>query len=66
MKTNKLPNIIILMILTLVTVLIWLTLNVYRNFTRETPPAVPAPVILPLTPELDEETIKQMEKRIYP
>ncbi len=63
---NKLPNLIVLMILTLITLLIWLTLNIYRNFTKETPPAVPIEIVLPVSPYLDTETIDQMEKRIYP
>lgn len=63
---NKLPNVIALMILTLVTLLIWLTFNVYRTFTSETPPAVPEEVILPIDPRLDTTVINEMETRLYP
>ena len=63
---NKLPNVIALMVLTLVTLLIWLTFNVYRSFTKDTPPAVPEEIILPLNPKLDTVVIDEMETRQYP
>lgn len=63
---NKLPNVVNLMILTLVTILIWLVFNIYRSFTRQAPPAVPVEIVLPINPRLDTTTIDQMEQRLYP
>lgn len=63
---NKLPNVINLMILTLVTILIWLSFTVYRSFTREATPVVPVEVVLPVNPQLDLEVIKMMEQKLYP
>lgn len=63
---NKLPNVVALLILTLVTLLIWLTFNVYRSFSSEAPPAVPQEVVEPINPRFDTEVINQMETRLYP
>lgn len=62
---NKLPNVINLMILTLVTLLIWLSFTVIRSFTKEPAAVVPTEIVLPINPKLDTQTIDQMESRIY-
>lgn len=54
------------MILTLVTLLIWLSFTIFRSFTREAAPVVPVEIVLPVNPKLDTNTIKQMEQRLYP
>lgn len=63
---NKLPNVIALMILTLVTLLIWLTFTIFRSFTREAAPVVPVEIVLPVNPKLDSSTVNQMQQRLYP
>ncbi len=68
MQTNKskLPNIVVIMILTLITAVFWISFGVYRAFSEDTPVAVPEEVITPLTPKLDSQTLEKMKTRIYP
>ncbi len=61
---NKLPNVVALMILTLVTLLIWLSFTVFRSFTMEAPPVVPPEVVLPVNPNLDTRVIDEMQQRL--
>jgi len=65
MKKNKLPSLISVLILTLLTSVMWVSFNVYRALTTETPAEVPKEIIEPLTPTLDRETINQIESRIF-
>lgn len=62
---NKLPNVINFMILTLVTLLIWLAFTVIRSFTSEADAVVPVEIVLPLNPNLDTQTLDQMESKFY-
>lgn len=68
MKNNKLPSIVILLILTLITVVFWITFSIYRSFMERdlVTTIVTKDVLLPLTPKLDMETFEMIEKRIYP
>jgi hypothetical protein len=61
---NKLPNVINLMILTLVTLLIWLSFTVIRSFTAEPAAIVPVEIVLPINPNLDSQTLDQMETKL--
>ncbi len=62
---NKLPNVINFMILTLVTLLIWLAFTVVRSFTSEADAVVPVEIVLPINPNLDTQTLDQMESKFY-
>ncbi len=53
------------MILTLVTLLIWLAFTVIRSFTSEADAVVPVEIVLPLNPNLDTQTLDQMESKFY-
>lgn len=66
MKNKKLPSLIILMILTVITVLFWISFTIYQVFTNEPSSIVPEEIILQLDPKLDVNTIKKMSDRIYP
>ena len=65
MKKSKLPNLISVMILTLITTLMWISFNIYRALTSEVPPSVPQEVSEPLNPVLDQETINQIEGKLF-
>jgi hypothetical protein len=65
MKKNKLPSIISILVLTLLTILLWITLSVYRAFITKPTASVPEEVSAPLTPTLDANTIKQIEGGVY-
>ncbi len=66
MKNKKLPSLVILMILSLITGMFWIVFNVYRVFTTKPAPAVPEEVIMQLDPKLDTDTINEMRNRLYP
>lgn len=66
MEKTKLPNKIVLIILTSVTILLWVAVSVYTAISKKTPAVVSKEILLPLNPKLDIETLNQMEERIYP
>ncbi len=65
MKKTKLPNIVSVLILTLITSVMWISFNVYRAFTTKPAPVVPAEISEPLTPTLDTDAINQIESRTF-
>lgn len=65
MKNNKLPGLVTLAILTVITAVIWVFFSVYRVFTSKPETKVPANIILPLSPELNSNSISNIEKRIF-
>ena len=65
MKKNKLPNIISILILTLMTIVLWISLTVYRAFTAKPAESVPQTVSAPITPTLNQGVVKQIESSIY-
>lgn len=64
MNRKKLPNLIVLFILTLITILFWISFSIYQVFTKEVSPVVPKEIILQIDPKLDIETIKIMRSKI--
>jgi len=65
MKKDKLPSIIILLILSLITALFWVVFSVYRAFTKPVAVDIPAEVLEPLNPTLDANTLSNLDKRLY-
>lgn len=65
MKKTKLPSLIPILILTLVTVIMWVSLDVYTALKKPTQVVVPVEVSQPLSPSLDQNVIKQIESRTY-
>lgn len=65
MKKQKIPSLVSIAILTTITVLFWVGFSVYRIFSEEPDPSVPAEIIEPLTPTLDSATIDKIEQRIF-
>lgn len=63
---KKLPNLVVLSILTLITSLFWIGFNIYQALTREPSPIVPPDVILQIDPKLDTDTITLMKNKSYP
>lgn len=63
MKNKKLPNMVILLILTAITVVFWMSFTVYRVFSKEKVVTVPDEIIAPIVPTLDMETLSEIEKR---
>ena len=65
MKTQKIPNIVIILVLTLITVIMWISLTIYGALTSKPPIVVPKEVSQPITPVLDKDTLNQIESRIF-
>jgi hypothetical protein len=65
MKKTKLPNLVSILILTLITAVMWISLNIYSAITSTPSPVVQAEVSEPLNPVLDIEVISQIESRLY-
>ncbi|HJY98319.1 MAG TPA: hypothetical protein VJ227_01245 [Patescibacteria group bacterium] len=65
MRKKKLPSLVTVLVLTLVTALSWVGFSIYRAFTTESPPSVAEEILSPLTPTLDQETIQKIEGALY-
>jgi hypothetical protein len=65
MNKPKQPSIVPLLILTLITVVMWVSLEVYRIFTKPVSLVVSEEISQPLTPTLDQEAINQIVSKIY-
>ncbi|EKE06363.1 MAG: hypothetical protein ACD_19C00016G0036 [uncultured bacterium] len=61
---KKLPSIIILLILTLITILFWISFSIYSAFSNKPEPVVTEDVIKQLDPKLDIETINIIRNKI--
>lgn len=64
MKT-KVPNLITILVLTVLTSVLWISLGVYRAITTKPTPSVPEEVSQPLTPTLDKNTIDDIKNRQF-
>lgn len=58
-----LKNLIILGIFTVITVLVWIGLDVYHNGTTSTVSEDTTKTIIPITPTFDQEAVSIIEKR---
>jgi hypothetical protein len=65
MKKTKLPSPVTLAILTLITVVFWISFGVLRILTAKPSPKVSAEILNPLTPTLDTETLNKIESGIF-
>lgn len=65
MKKQKKPNLVVLGILTLITILLWVGFNAYRSFTSEVPVKVPSEILEPISPTLDTETLRKVGNKLF-
>lgn len=65
MKKNKLPNVISVLILTLITIIMWISFNVYWAVTGKPTPSVTQAISDPIDPTLDTDTINKIESSLY-
>lgn len=63
MNSKKLPSLIILIILTSITILFWVSFNIYQAFTTNATPIVPEEILLQIDPKLDTKTIELIKNR---
>lgn len=65
MNKQKIPGLISVLILTLITIVMWVSLDVIRAFQKTAPSNVPTEISQPITPSLDQISITQIESRIF-
>lgn len=65
MKKLKVPSIVSIMILTVITVSFWIVFSVVRIFRTEPSPAVPPEILNPLNANYDKTAVDKIEKRLY-
>ncbi|MBU0572596.1 hypothetical protein KKH23_03990 [Patescibacteria group bacterium] len=65
MKKQKKPNLVVLGILTLITVLFWIGFSAYRSFTSEVPIKVPDEILEPISPTLDTITLSKVVNKLF-
>lgn len=65
MNKSKIPSLITLLVLTLITAVMWVGFSVYRALAIKPSPSVPQEVSEPLTPTLDTASLKKIEARIF-
>lgn len=65
MKKNKLPSIVTILILTLLTSILWVSFSTYRAFVAKPSESVPKEISNPITLTLDKDEIKKIESGIF-
>jgi len=65
MKKEKTPNIVSLAILTLITSVLWIFFSLYRVFTEKTDVKVSTEILEPLSPNLNEKIISEIENKVF-
>jgi len=65
MKKDKLPSLVSILILTLLTSIVWVSLSVYWALTAKPAESVPKTVSDTFTPTLDQGAIDKVESRIF-
>lgn len=64
-KKKKLPPIVQLAILTMITSIVWVSFEVYRAFTKEPAPTLASGALTPLDPTLDASNLNALQQRLY-
>lgn len=65
MKKKKTPQIVTLLVLTLIVVVFWIFFSVYRVFANKPSPIVPPEVIVPLDAKLDSDTLEEIKTKTF-
>lgn len=65
MKKQKLPTIVVIAILTLITTLLWAFFDITRAFLKKPDIKVEASTIVPIDPSLDLETLNLLQSATF-
>lgn len=65
MKKAKIPSIVTVLILTVITISFWIVFSVVRIFRTEPTPSIPPEILNPLDPNYDKTMVDKIEKRLY-
>jgi hypothetical protein len=64
-KKLKVPSIVTVMILTVITISVWIVFGVVRIFKTTPSPSIPPEILNPLNSSYDKSVVDKIEKRIY-
>lgn len=65
MDKNKLPSLVTIAMLTLITIIFWIFFSVFRLLTTKPGIQVADEILRPLTPTLDRAALEKLQARIY-
>jgi hypothetical protein len=65
MKKLKVPSLVTIMVLTVITISFWIVFGVLRIFKTEPAPSIPPEILNPLNSSYDKSVVDKIEKRIY-
>jgi hypothetical protein len=65
MRKAKMPSLLTIAILTVITVIFWIGLDVYRALTQKPAPEVGPKILAPIDSSLDTQSLDKLEKRVY-
>ena len=65
MQKNKIPGLITILMMTLITAVMWVGFGVYRAIKNKPAPTVPQQILQALTPILDNNVAGKMQGRVY-
>lgn len=65
MKKLKVPNVVTIMILTIITISFWIIFSVVRIFQTEPAPSIPSEILNPLNSNYDKTAVDKIERRLY-
>jgi len=65
MKKLKIPNLVTIMILTVITIIFWIIFSVVRIFTGNPVPSIPPEILNPLNSNYDKGVVDKIEGRLY-
>ena len=65
MKKLKVPSLVTIMVLTVITILFWIAFGVARIFITKPAPSVPKEILAPVSRDFDKETVAKIESRLY-
>jgi hypothetical protein len=65
MKNVKAPNIVLVGVITVITIVLWIIYGVYKLVTTPQDINVPNEVLSPVSPNLDTEALNTLQQRIF-
>ena len=65
MKKTKVPSVVVVMVLTVITISFWIVFSVVRIFQKEASPSIPPEILNPLNPSYDKTAVDKIQERIY-
>lgn len=65
MKNIRAPNIVLVGVITIITIVLWIIFGVYKLVSTPQDVNVPTEVLSPISPNLDQEALSSLQQRIF-